>query len=146
MKKTLIVIVFVIVAFGAGIWLSPYIIPPIKLGSVELSVIGGEDGDYPKEVFYKINDEIPKKTEALLGRFADQDHMIVVTPSQSGYEIYMASPFKTSLWDEIKQKDLQDWIATRMNALRQEYWKLHKEKPNLSSQAIGAEAAPQHGR
>jgi hypothetical protein len=139
MKKTAIMIVCLILAVAAGVWLGPNIIPPISIRVCHHGVAGG--WDYPQEAFVIINNEMPEKIDALLGQFENQRHMIAITPTLGGYDIHMAGPFKSSLWDEMTQKKLYDRLNTRMHALDQEYRKLHTGKPNHASEAI----APQDG-
>ena len=136
-----------ILAGAAGVWLGPYIITPIMFAEFGLSFDCGDGAcpkEYPKEVFAKINDEIPQKVDDLLGQFSHYDYMVVVVPELSGYKVHMAGRFRSSFWDKEIQKSLHDWITSRMDALDQEYRKLHAEKPNKALEAITPLGVAQH--
>ncbi len=118
-----VVVVCMILSCSVGIWFGTSMNPEIRFQlSNHYITCGG--GDFPKEAFETVNQEIPKKIEVLLGNNEDQNHLVILSPSTAGYLLNMAGSTKSRLWDKQIQEQLDRWIFTRMNDVTHE---LHKE-------------------
>lgn len=121
MKILSVVIAVAVLACAGGVWFGRLTAPtyPMRLGGYVCSVSCG-DGNYPKEAFETVNNEIPARINALLGEYQDSKHLVVVTPMTSGYKVEMAGSGSSKLWDSAIQYSLLDWISERMDAIQLE--------------------------
>ncbi len=120
MKTSVIgTIVASLLAGAAGLWFGFHIQnPPITWDVAVMVTCGG--GDYPKEAFRKVNDEIASKMNDL---FTDSDSercFVAVVPEISGYRIRIAGDSDSSVMNEAKRKVLSDWIHERMEQIQRE--------------------------
>ena len=77
-------------------------------------------GNYPKEAFRKVNDEMNAKIDAMVGDNASRELFVAVIPHISGYRIRVAGNSDSKLFDEPMKKQLIDWIGQRMDEIQQE--------------------------
>ena len=121
MKKIMPLSIFAILACAVGIWLGRVTAPttPIEIRRVAIFVTCG-GGNYPKEAFETVNNEIPGKLDTLLGDYEHLDYLVVVSPQTAGYNVAMAGLAGSKFWDKANQSDLSDWISQRMDAIQLE--------------------------
>jgi len=118
-KVALSVSILILVAIGS-LWFGYQIRNPalIVRGYSVFVTCGG--GDYPKEAFRIVNDELGGKIDSLLGGYASQNNIVVVIPEICGYSVTIAGPSGTKLWDEGTERELSEWISRRMNEIQLE--------------------------
>ena len=104
--------------------------PALITGGYSVMVTDG-GGDYPKEAFRIINDELPAKLDSLLGEFSSQHYIVAVLPEISGYRVRMGGP-PGKLWDKEIERKLREWISRRMDAI-------------VGNQRMAEQAAPSDG-
>jgi hypothetical protein len=121
MKKTAILLGLIILTCGVGMWLGRATTPtrPIVIQKYAVFVTCG-GGNYPKEAFARVNDEIPERLDTLLGDNEHLGYLVAVTPDSSGYKVAIAGLAGSKLWDKAIQKKLSDWINQRMDAIQLE--------------------------
>ncbi len=118
-KKTALLLGLNLLAGGIGIWLGRESAPVKTIeisGSCIFVTCGG--GNYPKEAFTTVNEELPERLDSLLGENAHSDHLVLVTPVPSGYDVNMVGLAGSKLWDKSVQHELTEWIAQRMDAVQ----------------------------
>jgi hypothetical protein len=121
MKRLSIAVVLVVLVSSGGIWFGR-LTAPMQSFRIEGYICGFTcgGGNYPKEAFARVNDEIPARLNSLLGEYQDSKHLVVVTPMVSGYHIRMAGPGHSRLWDSSARSSFFDWIRERMDAIQLE--------------------------
>lgn len=77
-------------------------------------------GDYPKEAFRKVNDEIDEKIDSLVGDHARQELFVAVVPEISGYRVRVAGNSSSKLFKEPMRSQLTAWIDKRMEEIQRE--------------------------
>ena len=121
MKKYLQILLPTILAFACGTWFGRITTPKPRIRiEGEWTTVSCGGGHYSAGVFQQINHEIPSKLADLLRKYQHEDYLVTVTPSISGYELWMAGPGKAPLWDHGRQQDLGKWVMDRMDAIQLE--------------------------
>jgi hypothetical protein len=119
MKRLAIWTVSVLIAAAGGVWFGfLWRNPPIDWNIMVSATCGG--GNYPKEAFRKVNDEMNAKIDSLVGEHASRELFVAVIPDVCGYRIRVAGNTGSKLFDEPIQRQLTDWIGQRMDELQQE--------------------------
>ena len=97
-------------------WFAP-VYEPYRYGYSVMVSCGG--GDYSKETFRIVNDELQARIARLLGNHAGSEHLAVVLPEVSGYRVQIFGPPASKLGDNGMEQELSDWIDTRMDEVEQ---------------------------
>lgn len=119
MKRIAIWTLSILVASAGGVWFGfQWRNPPIEW-DMRISVTCG-GGNYPKEAFRKVNDEMNAKIDSLIGENASRELFVAVIPDISGYRVRVAGDSGSRLFDEHKKDQLTDWICKRMDEIQQE--------------------------
>jgi hypothetical protein len=119
MKRFAIWTVSILIASAGGVWFGfQWRNPPIDWNIMVSVTCGG--GNYPKEAFRKVNDEMNAKIDALVGDYASRELFVAVIPDISGYRIRVAGNSGSKLFDEPMKSHLTDWIGQRMDELQEQ--------------------------
>jgi hypothetical protein len=116
MKRVIIYIIILLSTFAGGIWLGYQVNNSLIEQSSSISVTCG-GGDYPKEAFRVVNEEIEDKIESLLDEKSTHKIFIAVVPSISGYEIRLVGDGNSKIFEEDINNQLIDWISQRMDEI-----------------------------
>jgi len=117
MKRATIWTAALLIASACGVWFGfQWRNPPIEW-DIRVSVTCG-GGDYPKEAFRLVNDEVNSKIDSLIGENASQELFVTVIPDVSGYRIRAAGDSSSALFKEPAKGQLTDWICQRMDAIQ----------------------------
>lgn len=75
-------------------------------------------GNYSKDTFMRINEELDDKVIQLLGsEDANQCHVVII-PEISGYRTRIIADHKSPIYDADNSDKLSEWIMTRMDELQ----------------------------
>ena len=122
MNKSMLaaVLLFPVVAGGTWLgcrWFAPTYVP-YRQGYTVVATCGG--GNYSKETFRIVNDELQRKLVELLGNRVGPEHLVAVLPEISGYRVQMFGPPASKLGENNLDRDLGDWIYARMEEVERE--------------------------
>ena len=70
---------------------------------------------YSPEAFTYVNAAIPEEIDVLLGAHSHESHIVIAAPTPTGYDVQMAAPQDSPLWNESSQNQLMQWIDGRMS-------------------------------
>ena len=119
MKRAAIWISMMLVVLSGGIWFGfQWRNPPIQWDMPTFVTCGG--GNYPKEAFRRVNDEIDEKIDSLIGEQAREELFVAVVPEISGYRVKVAGDSSSKLFREPIRSQLTDWIFLRMEEIHRE--------------------------
>jgi hypothetical protein len=119
MKRNAIWISMMLIVLAGGIWFGfQWRNPPIQWDMPTFVTCGG--GNYPKEAFRKVNNEIDGKIESLVGEHASRELFVAVIPDISGYRVRIAGNSSSKLFKEPMSSQLADWISQRMEEIQRE--------------------------
>ena len=119
MKRLAIWTVSILIASAGGVWFGfQWRNPPIDWDIMVSVTCGG--GNYPKEAFREVNNEMNAKIDALVGEYASRELFVAVIPDISGYRIRAAGNSGSKFFDESMKTQLTDWIGDRMDELQLE--------------------------
>ena len=108
-----------LVVLAGGIWFGfQWRNPPIQWDMP--TFVTGVGGNYPKEAFRKVNNEIDEKIDSLVGEHARQELFVAVVPNISGYRVRVAGNSSSKLFKEPMRSQLTDWILQRMEEVQRE--------------------------
>ena len=119
MKRISIVVALAVLIFTGGIWVGRST-PPKQSIKIEGYICGVScgGGNYAKQTFERLNEEIPQKLDALLGGYMDSaNYLVVVAPFPLGYTVRMAGPVRSRLWDSAIKNKLAEWIDVRIEEI-----------------------------
>ena len=134
MKRATIWTAALLLASACGVWFGfQWRNPPIEW-DIRFSVTCG-GGDYPKEAFRLVNDEVNSKIDSLIGENASQRLFVTVIPDVSGYRIQAAGESGSALFREPAKGQLTDWIYQRMEEIQLNEQRSSRGQPAILSRS-----------
>ena len=125
---------FLCVAIGAtgGLLVGRSSAPSVRIEGIEMHAAEGMPSP---EVLSAINGEMHKRIERVVGPDRALQHLIVLTPGASGYEVWTVGPSDSRIWSHQARHFLQ--VGERINELRDALSKTQKDSLEQAAPSDG---------